>query len=124
MEFAVDGREGAEEQVTGVSHNGAAARRDLVGGEEFVEFTEDVVDVHGRIELLDATDELFRQVAGVDFLEAKRSVAEAEAGFRVRDGEAAVRSGANAMAATRLGCRVLIGFRWRLAAASFGRWGG
>ena len=120
MEFAVDGGEGAEEQVTGVSHDGAAAGRDFVGGEEFVEFAEDVVDVYGGIELLDAANELFGQVAGVDFLEAKPSVAEAEAGFRVGDGEAAVRPGANAMAAMRLGCRGLIGRAWRLAAARFG----
>jgi hypothetical protein len=68
-----------------------------------------VVDVHGGIELLDATNEFFGQVAGVDFLEAKRSVAEAEAGFRIRDRKAAVRSVANAIVAMRLGCRGLRG---------------
>lgn len=123
IEFLVDGVEGAEKKAAGISHDGAAAGRDLVGGEEFVEFAEDVVDVHSGMEVLDAADESFGEVAGVDFLEAKRSVAEAEAGFRVRDGEAAVRSGANAMAAMRLGCRELMGFDRRLAAAGFGRLG-
>ena len=109
IEFLVDGVEGAEKKAAGISHDGAATGRNLVGGEEFVEFAEDVVDVHGGMEVLDATDEFFGQVAGVHFLETKRSVAEAEAGFRVRDGEAAVRSGANAMAAMRLGRRGLMG---------------
>ena len=121
IEFVVDGGEGAEEKIARIGHDGAAAGRDFVGGEEFVEFAEDMVDVHGGLEFLDATDELFGQVAGVDFLEVKRSGAEAEARFRVRDGESAVRSGANAMTAMRLGRRGLTGFGRRLAAARFGR---
>jgi hypothetical protein len=44
IEFAVNGGEGAEKQTAGVGHDRAAAGRDLVGREEFVELAEDMVD--------------------------------------------------------------------------------
>ena len=86
MEFVFDGREGGKEEIAGVSHDGTAAGRDLVSGEKFVESTEDVADVHGRMEVLDATDESFGEVTRV-LLEANSSVAEAKAGLRIRECE-------------------------------------
>ena len=100
MEFLLDGGEGAAKKAARIGHDGAAARRDLVGGEEFVEFAEDVVDVHGGMELLDATDEGFGEVAGV-LLEANGGVAEAEPGCRIGDGHAAAASAGSAGGAVR-----------------------
>ena len=62
IEFTFDGGEGAEKQTAGVGHDGAAAGRDLVGREEFVEFAEDMVDVLRGAELVDTTDEFGGQV--------------------------------------------------------------
>ncbi|HEY6945403.1 MAG TPA: hypothetical protein VI431_09720 [Candidatus Acidoferrum sp.] len=84
LEFEFDSREGTEEKAAGVSNDGAATGRDLVGGEKSVEFTEDVVDVHGGMELLDATDESFGEVTGV-LLEPNGGVAEAKAGLWILD---------------------------------------
>src|SRR5215467_9946142 len=78
FEFVFDGGEGAKKQAAGIGHDGAAAGGDFVGGEEFVEFSEDVVDVHGGVKFPDAADERFGEVAG-GFLEADGGVAEAEA---------------------------------------------
>jgi len=102
VEFVFDGGEGAEKEVAGVGHDGAATGRDLVGGEEFVEFAEDVVDVRGGMELLDAADQRFGEVAGVLF-EANGGVAKAKAGLGVGDSHAAAASTGSAGGAMRHG---------------------
>ncbi len=57
MEFALDGGEGAEEQVAGVGHDGGAARVDLVPGLELIEFAEGAVDNDRGAEFLGVADE-------------------------------------------------------------------
>jgi len=83
MEFAPDGREGVEEQVAGVSHDGSASRGDLVAGEEFVEFAEGAVDCDSGGELPGITDEFGGHVGGVPVFPEPGGVAEAEAGSRI-----------------------------------------
>lgn len=89
MEFLFDGRESAEEQVTGVGHDGGAARSDLVAGEEFVKFGEGTVDGDRGSEVAGVTDELGGDIGGVAFLLVLRGVLEAEARLGIRDRHAA-----------------------------------
>ncbi|HKV61122.1 MAG TPA: hypothetical protein VJO16_04360 [Candidatus Acidoferrum sp.] len=48
-----DSGEGAKEEVTGIGHDGGAARSDPVTGLKLVEFSERMVDVDGGAEFLD-----------------------------------------------------------------------
>ena len=106
IEFALDGRESAKKQVAGVSHDGASAGSDSVGGEEFVEFAENMIDVHCGMELLYAADERIGEIAGVDLLKSGRRMTEAQAGFGIGDGHAAAASAGSASRAVRQGeCR-------------------
>jgi hypothetical protein len=89
INLLLDGGKGAEEQVTGVSHDGSASRRDPVVGLELVEFTEGMVDVGGGTKFLDVADEGGSEVGLVELFLAFGSVLEAEAGVRVGDGETA-----------------------------------
>ena len=85
IKFVFDGGEGTKEQVTGVSHDGAAAGRDFVACEEFVEFGEGAVDGDGGSEVVSVTDELGGDIGGVAILFVLRGVLEAEAGSGIGD---------------------------------------
>jgi hypothetical protein len=85
IEFVFDGGDGAEEQVAGVSHNGAAAGRDFVAREEFVEFGEGAVDGDGGSEVVGVADELGGDIGGVAVLFVLRGVLEAEADSGIGD---------------------------------------
>jgi len=87
--FVLDGGEGAEEEIGGVGHDGAAARSDLVPGEEFIEFAERMVDGDGVAEFLDVTDEDGGEVSQVECFLVVSGVFGAEAGVVVRDGQTA-----------------------------------
>ena len=50
--IAGDRREGAEEEVAGVDHDGGAAGSDLVVGLALIDFAERMVDVGGGAEFL------------------------------------------------------------------------
>ena len=58
----MDDGNGAEEEVGDVSENGSAACGDEVGGEEFVEFVEGVVDAHGGGEFVAVGGEALEEV--------------------------------------------------------------
>ena len=79
MEFVFNRREGAKKKAAGISHDGAAARRDFVAGEEFVEFAEGTVDGDGRSELGGVADEACGDFGSVAILFELRGVAEAQA---------------------------------------------
>jgi len=108
INLLLDGGEGAEEQVTGVSHDGSASRGDSVVGLELVEFTEGMVDVGGGTEFLDGADKGSGQVRLVEFFLAFGSVLGAEARVRVKDGQTAeAAAGGRAMLAMeRIGINV------------------
>ena len=89
MEFLFDGRESAEKQVTGVGHDGGAARSDLVAGEEFVKFGEGAVDGDSGSEVVGITDELGGDIGGVAVFFVLRGVLEAKARLGIRDRHAA-----------------------------------
>ncbi len=78
IEFAVNGGEGAEEQVTGVGQDGGAAGSDFVASLELIEFAERVVDVGGGAEFLDVPDERRGQVGLIQFFLAFGGVLAAE----------------------------------------------
>src|SRR5262249_41469797 len=91
MEFVVNRRKSAEEEVAGIGHDGAAAGGDLVGGQEVVELAGDMVCVLGGGGFGDAANKVRGAVGGLPFPElllAKRGVAEAEAGYGIGDGHA------------------------------------
>src|SRR5207302_1593570 len=52
-----DGGKCAEEEASGVGHDGSAARSDFVAGLELIEFAKRVVDGDGIAEFLDVADE-------------------------------------------------------------------
>ena len=97
MEFAVDGREGAQEQVAGVGHDGGAARSDFVAGEELVEFAERAVDFNGGAEFSSFTDETCGDGGFRLVLALGSSVVLAEATTRFRNEHAAVTATGGAM---------------------------
>jgi len=108
VDLVLDSGESAEEQVARVGHDGATAGSDSVGSEEFVEFAENMIDVHCGMELLYAADERIGEIAGVDLLKSGRRMTEAQAGFGIGDGHAAAASAGSASRAVRQGeCRFL-----------------
>jgi len=95
--FAVDGGEGAEEEVGGVGHDSGAAGSDLVVGLELIEFAERVIDVGGGAEFLDVTDEGGGEVGLVEVLLEQSGVFGAKAGIGIRDGHAATAATGSAL---------------------------
>ena len=93
MEFAFDGREGAQEKAAGIGHDSATARSDFVAGEKFVKFAERAVDGDGGSELDGVTDEACGDVGGVAIFLLLGGVAEAKARRRVGDEVAAAAFG-------------------------------
>jgi len=89
MEFVLDGGEGAEEEIAGVSHDGGPAWVDLVPGLEFIEFTEGAIDNDGGAEFLGVSDKGCSQVSLVEVLLVLGRVFGAEAGSRFGDDHAA-----------------------------------
>ena len=89
MEFVFDSREGAQEEMAGVSHDGGATRSDLIVGEKFVEFAEGAIDGDGGSEFDGVADEPCGDVGGVAGVFEFRGVLEAEAGGEIGDGHAA-----------------------------------
>jgi hypothetical protein len=85
MAFTLDGGDGVEEQVAGVSHDGGAARRDFVAGEEFVEFAKGAVDGDAGSEFLGVPNEPGSDVGGILFLFELGGVIGAEVASNVRD---------------------------------------
>jgi len=78
--FGMDDGDGAKKEISDVSEDGGATSGDEVGGEEFVEFGDGVVDAHGGGELVGVVGEDFAKIvglprsklgAGVFFAEAK-----------------------------------------------------
>jgi hypothetical protein len=101
VNFLLDGWESAEEEVAGVSHDGGAARGDLVVGLELIEFAEGVIDIGGGAEFLDVADEGGGDVGLVEIFPALGGVLEAEAGVGIKDGHAATTTAGGALLTVR-----------------------
>src|SRR6266705_4699945 len=80
VDFGMDDRDGAKEEISDVREDSGAASGDEVGSEEFVEFREGVVDAHGGGEFVGVVGEDFAKIvrlprsklgAGVLFAQAK-----------------------------------------------------
>jgi len=64
---------------------------------------EEGVDIGSGLEFTGLAEKIGGEVGGIGFLVAKRGVAEAQAGINVEDGELAIASFADAVAAVRPG---------------------
>lgn len=84
----VDGREGAELKAVDVGEDGSAARRDVVGGEKFVEIAERVVDALGGLKALMVGEKRGLMIEAVGFVEFL-GVGKAKRSARGGDGEPA-----------------------------------
>jgi hypothetical protein len=99
IEFFVDSGEGAEEQVTGVGHDGRAARGDAVLRLETKEAGEEFVDGDSGIEFGKIGDEFGGKVGGLSPLLLTAGMVGAEGGEGIRDGHAAATLAGVALAA-------------------------
>ena len=97
----VPGAVGVEDEVTGVSHDGGAARGDAVLGEKEEEPGEELVDFGGGIELGEIAEE-FGGEGGIGLVGGGAEIVQrAEAGAGVTSFGAAVASCGGAVAAAR-----------------------
>lgn len=88
-----EGGEGAKEQVTGVGHDGRAARGNTVLRLETKEAGKEVVDGNGRFEFGEAGDEFGGQAGDFVSLLLAAGMLGAEGGERIRDGHTAAALG-------------------------------
>ena len=88
-DFAFDGFEAVEEQLADVGEEGGVARGDAVLGDQSKEFTQDVVEVVGGLELAGEAGELGGDTVGVAELLLSAGMVETEGGVGVRAREAA-----------------------------------
>jgi hypothetical protein len=89
VELVLDGGEGTEKQIGGVSHDGGAPRGDLIPGLELIEVSKGMVDGDSGAEFLGVTDEGCSEVRLVEVFLAPGGVFGAEAGSGVGDGQTA-----------------------------------
>ena len=89
MEFVLNGGEGAEEQVAGVSHAGGTARVDAVFGLEKKEAREELVDGDGGLEFGETSGEGGGKIDGCVVVFRELRVVSAKRGFRVWSQETA-----------------------------------
>ena len=87
--FVLDGGQGAEKEVTGVGHDGGAARGNAVLRLEKEEAGEEVVDRDGGLEFGETGDEFGREVSRLVALLLAERMLGAEGGERIRNGHAA-----------------------------------
>ena len=101
----LDGGKGLEDELADVSENGGVARRNAVVGEEGEEFSQDVVEVVGGLELARDGDEFGADAIGLEELLLLAGVEEAEGGMILpADHAAAAAIAAGEQAAGRVGC--------------------
>lgn len=108
----VDGGEGAELKAVDVGEDGSAARRDVVGGEKFVEIAERVVDALGSLKALMVGEKRGPKIEAVGFVEFL-GVGKAKRSARGGDGELATAAGGSAVVATSQ-VTDFIGLRFRV----------
>ena len=101
MEFAVDGGEGAEKEISDVCEDGGAAGGNAVLGEQAEEIREDLIDVGSGVELSKLTDENRSEVGLFAVFPASLHVFGAEARGSVRNGVTATAAGAGAVLTAR-----------------------
>jgi hypothetical protein len=87
--FVLDGGQGAEKEVTGVGHDGGAARGNAALRLEKEEAGEEVVDRDGRLEFGETGDEFGGETGGLVALLLAEGMIGAKGGERVRNGHAA-----------------------------------
>ena len=103
--FTLDGGKGLEDELADVSENGGVARRNAVVGEEGEEFSQDVVEIVGGLELAGEGNELGADAVGFEELLLLAGVEEAEGGVILpADHAAAAAIGAGEQAAGSVGC--------------------
>jgi hypothetical protein len=88
-DFAFDGFEAVEEQLADVGEEGGVARGDTVLGDQGEEFTQDVVEVVGGLELAGEGGEFGGNAVGVAELLLSTGMVETEGGVGVRARHAA-----------------------------------
>jgi hypothetical protein len=111
VELLFDGRKGTEEEVADIGEDGGAAGGDAVVGQIAVEVAEGFVDAGGGLEAVGLAGEDGGEAGVVLGLVVAEGVAEAEAGVRVGDGEAAVPAFGRAVVAVGCGAEIRIFFR-------------
>ncbi|MGA2484348.1 MAG: hypothetical protein ABSF92_14675 [Candidatus Acidiferrales bacterium] len=89
-DFAFDGFQAVQEQLANVGEQGGVARGDASLGDEGEEFSEDVVEVVGGLELAGEGGEFGANAVGVLKLALLAGVVEAEGGVSLRAGHAAL----------------------------------
>jgi hypothetical protein len=89
MEFALDGGEGAEEEVAGIGHDGGAARWDAVFGLEMKEAGDELVDGDGGLKFGETRDKFGGEVRSFVAFVATAGMVEAEVSGRIGDVHAA-----------------------------------
>jgi hypothetical protein len=87
--FVLDGGQGAEKEVTGVGHDGGAARGNAALRLEKEEAGEEVVDRDGRLEFGETGDEFGGETGGLVLLLPAAGMLGTKGGERVRNGHAA-----------------------------------
>ena len=99
IDFGMDDGDGAEKEIGDVSEDGGATSGDEIGGEEFVELGDGVVDTHGGGEFVGVVGEALEEVRG-RFCHGKRvGMFGAEAEFQVVRLGAATATGGSAVEA-------------------------
>jgi hypothetical protein len=94
-DFLLGDGDSAEEKIGNVGEYGGAACGNEVGGEEFIEFRERVVDAYGSGEVVAIGGEPLEEVCGgLPFLVERVAITEGR--VTVRDGEAAKSAGGQA----------------------------
>jgi len=99
VDFGMDNGDGAKKEISDVSEDGGAASGDEVGGEEFVEFGDGVVDAHGGGEFVGFVREALEEVGGGLYHGERAGMFGAEAEFQVVSLGAATATGGSAVEA-------------------------
>jgi hypothetical protein len=89
VDFAVDGGEGAEEQVADVGQHSGTARGDLIVGKEFIQFAQGMVDASRGLEILGLACEGRGEFNEVTLFALLIGVFETKAGVVVGNGQTA-----------------------------------
>ena len=99
VDFRMDDGDGAKKEISDVSEDGCAASGDEVGGEEFVEFGDGVVDAHGGRKFIGFVGEALEEVGGGFYHGERAGMFGAKAEFQVVRLGAATATGGSAVEA-------------------------
>ena len=97
--FGVNGAVAVQELVGDVRQNGGTARGDAAFRDEDQESGEELVDLGGRLECGELSEEVGREIVGVGLDGLRPDMPETETGLSVQDAETALAAVAGVMAA-------------------------